>query len=39
MRMFAPIYLSSECINSCAYCGFARENAILRTTLEIDEVA
>lgn len=39
MRMFAPIYLPSECINSCAYCGFVRENAILRTTLEIDEVA
>ena len=39
MRMFAPLYLSNECINSCAYCGFARENTILRVTLEIDEVA
>jgi len=37
MRMFAPLYLSNECINSCAYCGFSRENAILRVTLEIDE--
>ena len=39
MRLFAPLYLSNECINSCAYCGFSRENAILRVTLEIDEVA
>ncbi len=39
MRMFAPLYLSNECINSCAYCGFSRENAILRVTLEIEEVA
>jgi 2-iminoacetate synthase len=39
MRMFAPLYLSNECINSCAYCGFSRENAILRVTLEVEEVA
>ncbi len=39
MRLFAPLYLSNECINSCAYCGFSRENAILRVTLEIEEVA
>lgn len=39
MRLFAPIYLSNECINSCTYCGFSRENAILRVTLEIEEMA
>jgi 2-iminoacetate synthase len=39
MRLFAPLYLSNECINSCAYCGFSRENAIQRVTLEIDQVA
>jgi 2-iminoacetate synthase len=39
MRLFAPLYLSNECINSCSYCGFSRENAILRVTLEIEEVA
>ena len=39
IRMFAPLYLSNECINSCKYCGFARENPILRVTLEIDEMA
>jgi 2-iminoacetate synthase len=38
MRLFAPLYLSNECINSCQYCGFSRENAILRVTLELDEV-
>ena len=38
MRLFAPIYLSNECVNSCSYCGFSRENAILRVTLEIEEM-
>jgi 2-iminoacetate synthase len=39
MRLFAPLYLSNECINSCRYCGFSRENPILRLTLSVDEVA
>jgi 2-iminoacetate synthase len=39
IRMFAPLYLSNECINSCKYCGFARENPIRRVTLEVEEVA
>ena len=34
MRLFAPLYLSNECINNCAYCGFSRDNAILRVTLD-----
>ncbi|NBV87012.1 MAG: 2-iminoacetate synthase ThiH [Verrucomicrobia bacterium] len=38
VRLFAPLYLSNECINSCTYCGFSRENAILRVTLEIQQV-
>lgn len=38
IRLFAPLYLSNECINSCAYCGFSRENAILRVTLEVSAV-
>jgi 2-iminoacetate synthase len=38
IRFFAPLYLSNECINSCQYCGFSRENAILRVTLEIESV-
>jgi 2-iminoacetate synthase len=38
MRLFAPVYLSNECINNCRYCGFSRDNPILRVTLSIDEV-
>jgi 2-iminoacetate synthase len=38
MRFFAPLYLSNECINNCRYCGFSRDNAILRVTLSLDEV-
>ncbi|MGZ5004365.1 MAG: 2-iminoacetate synthase ThiH, partial [Chthoniobacterales bacterium] len=33
MRLFAPLYLSNECINNCRYCGFSRDNPILRVTL------
>ena len=39
MRLFAPLYLSNECINNCRYCGFSRDNPILRVTLNVDEVA
>jgi 2-iminoacetate synthase len=38
MRMFAPLYLSNECINNCRYCGFSRDNPILRITLTVDQV-
>jgi 2-iminoacetate synthase len=38
MRLFAPLYLSNECINNCQYCGFSRDNPILRVTLSTDEV-
>jgi 2-iminoacetate synthase len=38
MRMFAPLYLSNECINNCRYCGFSRDNPILRVTLTVDQV-
>ena len=38
MRLFAPLYLSNECINNCRYCGFSRDNPILRVTLTADEV-
>jgi 2-iminoacetate synthase len=38
MRLFAPLYLSNECINNCRYCGFSRDNPILRVTLSIDQV-
>ena len=38
IRLFAPLYLSNECINNCQYCGFSRDNPILRVTLAPDEV-
>lgn len=38
MRLFAPLYLSNECVNNCSYCGFSRDAAILRTTLSVDQV-
>jgi 2-iminoacetate synthase len=38
MRLFAPLYLSNECVNNCSYCGFSRDNPILRVTLTVDQV-
>lgn len=38
MRLFAPLYVSNECVNNCSYCGFSRDSAILRTTLTVDQV-
>jgi 2-iminoacetate synthase len=38
IRMFAPLYLSNECVNICKYCGFSRNNPIPRITLPVDEV-
>jgi 2-iminoacetate synthase len=38
IRLFAPLYLSNECINNCQYCGFSRDNPILRVTLSVNEV-
>lgn len=38
IRLFAPLYLSNECVNVCKYCGFSRDNPILRVTLTPDQV-
>ena len=38
IRLFAPLYLSNECINTCKYCGFSRDNPILRVTLTVEKV-
>jgi len=37
MRMYAPLYLSNECLTTCTYCGFARELPIARRTLTPEE--
>lgn len=38
IRLFAPIYLSNECVNICKYCGFSRNNPIPRLTIPVDQV-
>ena len=38
MRLFAPLYLSNECVNNCVYCGFARRHSIERRTLSLEEI-
>lgn len=38
IRMFAPLYLSNECVNVCKYCGFSRHNPIPRITLPVEQV-
>jgi len=38
MRMYAPVYVSNECVNNCTYCGFSRDNPIVRLTLSVDKV-
>ena len=36
--LFAPLYLSNECMNDCLYCGFRKGNKdAVRKTLAIDE--
>jgi 2-iminoacetate synthase len=37
--LFAPLYLSNQCINNCLYCAFRRDNTELkRKTLSVDEI-
>jgi 2-iminoacetate synthase len=37
VRLFAPLYLSNECVSTCTYCGFSAGNDIARRTLTPDE--
>jgi 2-iminoacetate synthase len=37
MHLYAPLYLSNECLTTCVYCGFARELPIARKTLSPKE--
>lgn len=37
IRLYAPVYLSNECINGCVYCGFNSNAKIERKTLSVDE--
>jgi 2-iminoacetate synthase len=38
MFLFAPLYLSNECVCTCTYCGFSMGLDIRRRTLALDEV-
>ncbi len=33
IKLYAPVYISNECINGCLYCGFRSNNGIERLTL------
>ena len=37
MHLYAPVYLSNECLTTCAYCGFARTLPVARKTLDETE--
>ena len=38
ISLFAPLYLSNECVSVCTYCGFSAGNQIARRTLSVPEV-
>lgn len=37
ISLFAPLYLSNQCINSCVYCGFNKRNPVERLTLTLEQ--
>ena len=37
VHMYAPLYLSNECLTTCTYCGFAKGLPIARKTLSIEQ--
>jgi 2-iminoacetate synthase len=37
MALYAPLYLSSACVNRCTYCGFSAERKIDRQRLSLAE--
>lgn len=38
VQLYAPLYLSNECIDTCTYCGFSLANKIPRKTLSVGDV-
>jgi 2-iminoacetate synthase len=38
IQLYAPLYISNECTNSCVYCGFNKKNKIKRLTLSREMV-
>ncbi|HJT38562.1 MAG TPA: 2-iminoacetate synthase ThiH [Actinomycetota bacterium] len=37
VHMYAPLYLSNECLTTCTYCGFAKGLSIARKTLSVQQ--
>src|SRR4030042_6434836 len=37
VRLYAPLYLSNYCVNSCLYCGFNRNHKYQRKRLTIEQ--
>lgn len=37
IKLYAPLYLSNYCANSCRYCGFNKDNTFERTRLTIEQ--
>jgi 2-iminoacetate synthase len=37
VQLYAPLYVSNECVETCTYCSFARPNPVPRRTLTVDE--
>lgn len=38
ISLYIPLYVSNYCTNHCVYCGFNKENKIVRKHLSLDEV-
>ena len=36
--LFAPLYVSDFCVNTCVYCGYKRDNKFNRRKLTMDEI-
>ncbi len=39
VHMYAPLYLSNECLTTCTYCGFAKDLPIARKTLTLAQTS
>ena len=37
IQLYAPLYVSNECVETCTYCGFSRDNPVRRRTLTVEE--
>jgi len=37
IRLYAPLYLSNYCVNSCLYCGFNKESRAERIRLTVEQ--